>query len=209
MTIYYFSGTGNSFVTARDISQKVNGNLVSIPGVINAANIRIKSGYHRDRIPVLSGSGRRSAPYQGVWGVKADLPRADAADDKSIAVGDDCTGCGMCARVCPANNIDLVNKRPEFQHRCEMCFACDEWCPQSAIQHWSRAKGIKHHHPGVRSPMYLWPSRESRLSTTTPSRMRNAKRHRNSIRRRPFLSPWRFSSFLSGGPIFLRCPKPL
>ena len=75
--------------------------------------------------------------------------------DRSITVDDRCAGCGRCAKVCPAKNIRIVNGRPEFQHRCEMCFACDEWCPQGAIQHWSRAKGIKYHNPKVNSPIYM------------------------------------------------------
>jgi len=69
--------------------------------------------------------------------------------DKSISVDDQCTGCGICAKVCPVENIKIVNGRPEFQHRCEMCFACDEWCPVDAIHHWSRKDGVKYHHPGV------------------------------------------------------------
>lgn len=74
--------------------------------------------------------------------------------DKSIVVDVNCIGCGMCASVCPVANIEIVNKRPEFLHKCEMCFACDEWCPQNAIQHWSRDKGIKYHHPSVKTPKY-------------------------------------------------------
>jgi formate hydrogenlyase subunit 6/NADH:ubiquinone oxidoreductase subunit I/flavodoxin len=70
--------------------------------------------------------------------------------DKSITVDEKCTGCVTCTRVCPVGNIRLVDNRPEFQHRCEMCFACDEWCPSKAIHHWSRAEGVKYHHPEVK-----------------------------------------------------------
>jgi formate hydrogenlyase subunit 6/NADH:ubiquinone oxidoreductase subunit I/flavodoxin len=69
--------------------------------------------------------------------------------DKSIRVDDNCDGCGICSRVCPARNILIVDEMPIWQHRCEMCFACDEWCPQNAIHHWSRADGAKYHHPAV------------------------------------------------------------
>ncbi len=70
--------------------------------------------------------------------------------DCSIAVDAACTGCGICAKVCPVNNIEMVNCKPEFQHRCEICFACDEWCPINAMHHWSRSNGVKYHHPEVR-----------------------------------------------------------
>lgn len=70
--------------------------------------------------------------------------------DKSIIADEKCNGCGTCARICPANNIEIVEKKPVFQHRCEMCFACDEWCPVNAIHHWSRAEGVKYHHPEVK-----------------------------------------------------------
>jgi ferredoxin len=53
--------------------------------------------------------------------------------DKSIIVDEKCKGCGICAKVCPVKNITIVDKKPEFQHHCEMCFACDEWCPNNAI----------------------------------------------------------------------------
>lgn len=75
--------------------------------------------------------------------------------DKSIVVDDKCIGCGMCARECPVDNIRIVNRRPEFLHRCAVCFACDEWCSQNAIHHWGRAKGIKYHHPSVETPTYI------------------------------------------------------
>ena len=67
--------------------------------------------------------------------------------DKSINVNEKCNGCGICARVCLGINIKIVERKPEFQHKCEMCYGCDEWCPTNAIHHWSRAKGVKYHHP--------------------------------------------------------------
>ncbi len=38
--IYYFSGTGNSLYVARDIAEKTNGKLISIPAVMNKQSIK-------------------------------------------------------------------------------------------------------------------------------------------------------------------------
>lgn len=70
--------------------------------------------------------------------------------DKSIYADEKCNGCSTCSDVCPVNNIQIINDRPEWKHHCEMCFACDEWCPKHAIHHWGRPDGIKYHHPTIK-----------------------------------------------------------
>jgi flavodoxin len=37
--IYYFSGTGNSLVVARNIAEKTKGTLIAIPSVMDKENI--------------------------------------------------------------------------------------------------------------------------------------------------------------------------
>jgi NAD-dependent dihydropyrimidine dehydrogenase PreA subunit/flavodoxin len=72
--------------------------------------------------------------------------------DKSITFYEDkCTGCGICERVCPVNNIKIENEKPIWLHTCQMCFACDEWCPQKAIHHWGKIIGLDYHHPSVKA----------------------------------------------------------
>ncbi len=80
----------------------------------------------------------------------ADFRELIPLTDRSMTVTDKCTGCGTCVRVCPVHNIKLENKRPVWLHHCEMCFACDEWCPEGAIHHWSRADGVKYRHPDTK-----------------------------------------------------------
>lgn len=55
-------------------------------------------------------------------------------DDRKFSVTDACTSCGTCAAVCPAGNIELVDKRPVWKHHCELCCGCIHLCPARAIQ---------------------------------------------------------------------------
>lgn len=70
--------------------------------------------------------------------------------DRSIEFDKErCNSCGLCEQVCPVNNIHLVDGKPTWLHKCELCFACDEWCKKKAIHHWSKTIGKDYHHPEV------------------------------------------------------------
>ncbi len=45
-----------------------------------------------------------------------------------------CVGCGKCARVCPQNNIKMVDDRPVFGKNCTGCMACAFCCPEDAVK---------------------------------------------------------------------------
>ena len=51
----------------------------------------------------------------------------------SYTVNGDCVRCGICAKVCPANNIKVTEERVKFSDHCEVCYACLHNCPQHAI----------------------------------------------------------------------------
>jgi ferredoxin len=55
-------------------------------------------------------------------------------EDRTFTVTEACTSCGTCARVCPAENITMVDGRPVWNHRCELCCGCIHLCPVEAIQ---------------------------------------------------------------------------
>jgi len=63
----------------------------------------------------------------------------------------DCNGCGICERICPLNNIEMVDDKPVWSDNCVSCFACLNWCPQEAIGLGGFDANIKnYHHPEVK-----------------------------------------------------------
>ena len=68
----------------------------------------------------------------------------------ALTAGNVCNGCGICAELCPADNIEMDGERPRWSDRCFGCFACLHWCPQRAISLGGRGMGIEpYHHPDV------------------------------------------------------------
>ena len=63
---------------------------------------------------------------------------APKAINKNMAldhtVNDDCIHCGICAKVCPANNITVTEDEVTFGDHCEVCYACLHNCPKKAIR---------------------------------------------------------------------------
>jgi ferredoxin/flavodoxin len=55
--------------------------------------------------------------------------------DKGFTIDNNCTGCGICEKVCPAKNIEMADNRPQYKNRCEQCVACIQFCPQKAINY--------------------------------------------------------------------------
>jgi len=70
--------------------------------------------------------------------------------DRSFKTNEKCNGCGICAKVCSVNNIEIVNGKPVWQHHCETCYACYQWCPNSAIYGEIVAYNDKYHHPEIK-----------------------------------------------------------
>jgi ferredoxin len=274
--VYYFTGTGNSLVVARDIAKKLNGKLTSIASVINQKDIKINADVIGIVFPVYyetyggvplivkkfikklknikqkyifavctygsgafvtlksldkiiqSQGGELAAGFTvnmpenmaaeivnnsknqkkmfGIWEKniqktcdsinarkkgKFDSPNAIAGKgyaiikilgstllsffknqtlkdlqkysessssdydkliplmDKSFRHNEKCNGCGTCVKVCPVNNIKLINSKPEWQHHCEFCLACYHWCPREAIYTLAYPKAVRYHHPDV------------------------------------------------------------
>jgi ferredoxin len=74
----------------------------------------------------------RSLNYRSHEYMYQDLVRF-YADEK-------CRGCGICAKVCLTEKIELVDGQPRWKKdvKCYACFACINYCPRRAIQVQSR-----------------------------------------------------------------------
>jgi ferredoxin len=75
-------------------------------------------------------------------------------------VDERCTRCGVCAAVCPAQNISVgidASQAPVRSDKCEACLACVHWCPAGALSTATRLHQ-HYHHPQIR-PEQLNPER--------------------------------------------------
>jgi len=58
------------------------------------------------------------------------------AGDKAFSCSHGCTSCGLCADVCPTDNIYMSNNQPVWKsERCQRCLACLHLCPAACIQY--------------------------------------------------------------------------
>lgn len=55
--------------------------------------------------------------------------------DEGFWTTDACNACGTCEKVCPVKNIRLEDGTPQWQHTCQQCMACIQYCPKEAIQY--------------------------------------------------------------------------
>jgi ferredoxin len=52
---------------------------------------------------------------------------------RNFRVYPECTGCGICAQVCPTASITMQGKNPVWASSCEQCMRCVNTCPHQAI----------------------------------------------------------------------------
>ena len=53
---------------------------------------------------------------------------------EDFIVSDECTGCKLCYKSCPAGNITFENGKPVFHDNCFACTCCINTCPTNAIK---------------------------------------------------------------------------
>lgn len=74
------------------------------------------------------------APFAPLW-TKYKLVAKD------FYATDQCVGCRVCEKVCPFNNIKVVNQKPKWGASCTHCMACIAKCPKKAIEYGNVTQG--------------------------------------------------------------------
>lgn len=56
-----------------------------------------------------------------------------------------CISCGLCARTCPMENIEMKSGRPVWGNNCALCLRCYHHCPVQAIEYGEKTEGKGHY----------------------------------------------------------------
>lgn len=65
---------------------------------------------------------------------KMHSTHTEQINGEAILIKDNCTGCGLCTKVCPRGIIDICDKCAVKQVKyCDFCLACVHICPEKAI----------------------------------------------------------------------------
>lgn len=55
-------------------------------------------------------------------------------EPRPVIVKKKCVGCGECAKCCPQETIDIINKKAVINYdKCIKCYCCQELCPMKAV----------------------------------------------------------------------------
>ena len=95
---------------------------------IKGAVRQLKEGH-----PTLEGIGPLYR-LAGFWGQRAYFGHKTGEYSSKLKIDEEkCVGCGMCEKLCPMNNITVVERKAVSGDRCTMCYRCINKCPKQAI----------------------------------------------------------------------------
>ena len=69
-----------------------------------------------------------------------------------LTLSESCVGCGICEKICPNGNIEIVDGKPIFNDKCLSCYACYHRCPEHALKY----KDVKGQYKGLQETSKLF-----------------------------------------------------
>ena len=106
-------------------AEKVRARNEAAEGEIDAAIEQIQTRRTGNRMP-------RSAPY--LLRLFADPFFRKAQKTENFHADESCIGCGVCAKKCPMQEIEMRDGKPVWvKDRCAICLRCLHLCPKFAI----------------------------------------------------------------------------
>ncbi len=98
---------------------------------------------NREKKPVDKGSLWERGLFTLIYKMSySQIPKMD----RKFWVDEKCNQCGTCSKVCQAENIILIEGKPKWNHHCEQCLACIQWCPQKSIQYGKKTQAYERYH---------------------------------------------------------------
>lgn len=80
-------------------------------------------------------SGRKGSTQGGAKSAFVSMLYDPFRTTKKFYADDSCISCGICAKNCPDNAIEIKNGKPVWvKAKCQHCTACINRCPKKAIQ---------------------------------------------------------------------------
>ncbi|MDO4364374.1 MAG: EFR1 family ferrodoxin [Clostridia bacterium] len=79
-------------------------------------------------------------------GIVNDVFYPMCVKSKAFYATDACVSCGKCAKLCPLNNVELINGKPVWENNCTHCMACICYCPVEAIEYGNKSKDKPRYH---------------------------------------------------------------
>ena len=97
---------------------------VRIDGILGRVQKREPGDYMRGKAPYFISKIFAYPAYAG------------ARKTSHLTVSGDCIGCGLCAKKCPVQAIEMRDGHPAWvKKQCVMCLGCLHRCPKFAIQY--------------------------------------------------------------------------
>lgn len=131
----------DNYIAMYDVpsEEKVNTMLDNADKIMNSIGDDIRDGKTFNKEKLNFGEKFKSSAVNSLF-------YSIFVKDKGFYSTDACISCGKCSKLCPLNNIEIVDGRPEWNGNCTHCMACISRCPTKAIEYKNKTQGKRRYY---------------------------------------------------------------